>query len=363
MLMRVLVCAVVLVFAAVHGKDCGRCPLCEKESWGRLSCAIRSRSPRASDRPDIKRCLAHMVGHTLIGQDAAVETVVAQVTHKLTQPGTALVLHFAGDNGVGKTLMAYTISLALSLRRADVCGSVACAFGDQLMSLSGPGLQALSDDAVRDVIVQRVTAHLRKYPSGIVLIDDAQVIPPKAFRALAPLLGAGHVFPDHPDVPLNQALVILTTDFGREGRTRSVVDEAELLKLIHEEMAAAYENADVKTMRTVPFLPLGTEDAIRVFDSLVANAPCRFPQIHAAVAGDGVAATIIRELNEDGLIVTRNARAIADRVTDLLDVQVSMFLADFGRDVEVEARLFLDDRGKVKVRVTPRDGLSVSGEL
>lgn len=140
------------------------------------------------------RELEQLLAGNLFGQPHLTAPLLAALRRKLNVPSEPLVLHLAGDNGVGKTFTARLISLALSLRCAGDRG--VCDTGDSLLSISGAGFDGMTVAAARRVIVRRVLAHVRRYPHGIVLIDDFTAMDPALTPLLAPLFGRAAYYPE-----------------------------------------------------------------------------------------------------------------------------------------------------------------------
>lgn len=74
--------------------------------------------PFTRDKSIRKQTLSHireLLETQLVGQPHVIEPLVQLMRHKMFSPNDPLVIHLAGDNGVGKTFTARLISLALSL--------------------------------------------------------------------------------------------------------------------------------------------------------------------------------------------------------------------------------------------------------
>jgi ATP-dependent Clp protease ATP-binding subunit ClpA len=369
MLHKIVVVLLLLTLAswARGAVECAQCPICDRP-WGfwKVTHAWVCRWGRAelpkSEVQTAKRCLKDMLQDSVVGQKDATERVLRLMVEKLDHPARRLVMHFAGDNGVGKSLVANTISLAVSLRQAGGAGDEGQGHGNAMRVLSAPGLAAMDVAASRTAIVAQVTQHLRRHPHGIILIDDAQALSPDHFKLLAPLLGSGDSFPDAPDVRLDTCTVILISDFGKEGRTRALAP-SEIEAAVHDDMSRAYEHADTKLMKTIVFLPLGGQDALAIVKRVVERTPCRDPRVLTATIDDDAALILVRELNERDYIRTRNARAVADRVFEVVDGGLSLYFVDVGQDTRVRLHVRLTSDGEVSLRVSPEDALSPSVDL
>lgn len=253
------------------------------------------------------------------GQPQVVTPLLDVLRRKLAYPREPVVVHLAGDNGVGKTLTARLVSQALSLRCAtdrDVCDA-----GDNLLTIAGTGFDGLTVAEARRRIVAQVMSHLERFPHGVVLVDDLTAMDPALVTALAPLFGRARHFPEQlvraarhttaraksktpgsaadgagggggaagaaagaaaeaPDVldvtaapPLSQLLVFITTDFGRQGRTVGK-SRAEIEAMIQHDFATLYGALLPAHTRTFVYYPFTLATAEEVVRSAVADLPC-----------------------------------------------------------------------------------------
>ncbi|CBZ24238.1 conserved hypothetical protein [Leishmania mexicana MHOM/GT/2001/U1103] len=213
---------------------CPRCPLCSRQgtpikewlkychttsgyiislfSWGTSALAGKQRTglsnreqrqlyplelPFATDDAVRRQCMRDMQDLLLArvrGQPQVVIPLLDVLRRKLAYPREPVVVHLAGDNGVGKTHTARLVSQALSLRCAsdrDVCDA-----GDNLLTIAGTGFDGLSVAEARQRIIGQIIAHTDRYPHGVVLIDDLTAMDPSLVSALAPLFGRAAHFPE-----------------------------------------------------------------------------------------------------------------------------------------------------------------------
>ncbi|CAG9569697.1 conserved hypothetical protein [Leishmania major strain Friedlin] len=213
---------------------CPRCPLCSRPgtpikerlkychatsgyifslfSWGTSALAGKQRTgvsnreqrqlyplelPFATDDAVRRQCMRDMQDLLLArvrGQPQVVMPLLDVLRRKLAYPREPVVVHLAGDNGVGKTHTARLVSQALSLRCApdrDVCDA-----GDNLLTIAGTGFDGLSVAEARQRIIGQIIAHTDCYPHGVVLIDDLTAMDPSLVSALAPLFGRAAHFPE-----------------------------------------------------------------------------------------------------------------------------------------------------------------------
>ena len=264
---------------------------------------------------------------------------------------------------MGKTHAAKLISLATSLRRATGHESGATKdHGNNLVVVSCSALKHRAVEFIQSHVIALVTTHLAKFPHGIVLIDDAQDLPPEAFAALAPLLGSATTFPEAPHINLHYATVIMTSDFGREGRTRGLSSE-ELKQLIDDEMRASYKYANVKQVTTVPFLPFSTEMAAQMLLHSVEKTTCRMAVVESATVSPEASRTILRRLTENLSIHMGNGRSIAQEISSLIDTKVSEYSLANGMDVKVTVLLTIGPAGEIVRQITPLDNASATEEF
>ncbi|KAG5486068.1 hypothetical protein LSCM4_06775 [Leishmania orientalis] len=353
---------------------CPRCPLCSRPgtsmkqrlkychtasayilslfSWGRSALAGAQRTggsnraqrqlyplelPFATDDAVRRRCMRDVQDLLLArvrGQPQVIMPLLDVIRRKLAYPREPVVVHLAGDNGVGKSHTARLVSQALSLRCAsdrDVCDA-----GDNLLTIAGTGFDGLSVAEARQRIVRQIIAHVDRYPHGVVLIDDLTAMDPALVSALAPLFGRASHFPEQltrslsdtaagarhgeakvfdrdgssgsaieggdgkeevvpgtgdaplaasevaswsprsgqpPSPPLSQLLVFITTDFGRQGRTVGK-SRAEIEAMIQHDFSNLYGAllpAYTRTFVYYPFTSAMAEDVVR---SAITDLPC-----------------------------------------------------------------------------------------
>ncbi|TPP42854.1 ATPase associated with various cellular activities (AAA) family protein [Leishmania donovani] len=327
MTVALIVCSV--VFVLVLGSATERLKYCHTTSgyiislfsWGTSALAGKQRTgvsnreqrqlyplelPFATDDAVRKQCMRDMQDLLLArvrGQPQVVMPLLDVLRRKLAYPREPVVVHLAGDNGVGKTHTARLVSQALSLRCApdrDVCDA-----GDNLLTIAGTGFDGLSVAEARQRIIGQIITHTDRYPHGVVLIDDLTAMDPSLVSALAPLFGRAAHFPEqltHPSTataagarhaaakslqtmhdsslssgqpppPLSQLIIFVTTDFGRQGRTVGK-SRTEIEAMIQHDFADLYGTllpAYTRTFVYYPFTSAMAEDVVR---SAVTDLPC-----------------------------------------------------------------------------------------
>jgi ATP-dependent Clp protease ATP-binding subunit ClpA len=355
--------AAVTVSASVQ---CEQCPMCSHQ-WS-LSCALGYAEPRAADRSAVKRCLQSMLEDGLVGQPEAMRAINRLLQMKLDNPERPTILHFAGDNGVGKTHSAFLISRSMSLRLASDNLGGWNRRGDLLLSIPTAFVGMPLEEA-RRAIVGQIVQHLTTYPAGIILIDDIQNLREEHFQLLSPLLGRGApYFPEAPKVQLNRATVILTSDFGKAGRTHGLSDED--LKLLAEDaLREAFDHIDLRAVSTIPFKPFTSTYAKALIRRHVESTPCRLSSVAVASITPEAVSWLFRDMQERDQITFENGRAISQRLSEVeVEGKLSVYFASESIPVDSRLAVHLDvqdgnGRGRLVLRVTSNDRLAPSVDL
>ncbi len=187
---------------------CPPVPLCESGGSGSFwTCtALRLGHPtrpfwthcdRQATKAALLSSLSHLYGHDLVRGD-----LVQAILAKLERPDEPLVLHLAGDNGVGKTRCAELIASALCVWHNRENGHDGVG-GDCMTSISGASY--VSGSSASDIradetplgkreinitasILRAVARHAANYPHGIVLFNDFTALSPSVARAVSETL-------------------------------------------------------------------------------------------------------------------------------------------------------------------------------
>lgn len=340
---------------------CPRCPICTKSgtpflkkmrycflSSFPLPAVVSSEFPfatREAARRHVMEDVEELLRTRLVGQPHLTDAILDALRRKLAFPHEPLVLHFAGDNGVGKTYTARLLSLATSLRCAPARPQ--CDAGDNMLVISGTGFDGMSIADARERIVRRITAHQRKYPHGIVLLDDLTAMHPNLVTALAPLFGRAERFAEQTEdtPPLANLIVVLTTDLGQQGRTYGKT-LAQIEQLVRDEFAALYGTLVPAFTRTMLFVSFSRRDAERLVRDAVAALSCAVYFREGAVAAstiDDMAVAFLVERHREVWEGRENGHALRRAVDDVL---VALLLRHFerrGHDRRVWARFRLDE--------------------
>eukprot|EP00796_Vickermania_ingenoplastis_P003888 gene3888-2759_t len=240
---------------------CPSKPLCGSRLTykGKIFCHLK-RNPLALDSSEYEQYalgrLEQLDTHFVLGQKAVLQ-IRDEVIHKLRHKSEPMVLHFVGDNGVGKTRTAEAISLALG-QRCHPSDTYTCQIGDSTLVLHGSTMNGLTEEAFRKHVISKVVPHAKRYPKlGVVIINDFNAMKKKwMVHILLPLL-QGTAFIENSDVALSGQLVILTTDMGKEGKSIGL-SAKEISAKAHQHFTSEYHNVAAQALVTYPFFPATT---------------------------------------------------------------------------------------------------------
>ncbi|ESL11705.1 hypothetical protein TRSC58_00538 [Trypanosoma rangeli SC58] len=340
---------------------CPRCPICAVRGTPLLLhlryCVLTS-LPAALVRQEFAFSKHEALRHRVLndveellftrvaGQEHVKKAILEAVRRKLSYPEDPLVLHFAGDNGVGKTHTARLLSLATSLRCAS--SHPMCDAGDNMLIISGTGFDGMPIADARLRIMQRITAHQKAYPHGIVLLDDLTAMHPKLVAALAPLLGRAERFEEQPEgtPSLAKLLVVVTTDFGQEGRTWGK-SMAEVEQMVRDEFSGLYGTLVSAFTRTMLFTAFSRLDAEQMVRIAVASLPCAkyWGDSGSVVASsiDDLAVAFLVERHRETWEGKENGHALRRAVEDTLISLLLQYFDQHGQDTVVWAYFCLDE--------------------
>lgn len=301
---------------------CALPPLCNSPyltKRGKLFCALFT-SPLPFDSSLYQSYARNRLGYVdkffVFGQPA-VKDILALTQQKLRRPYEPMVLHFAGDNGVGKTRMAQAISLSLG-QRCHRSAHYSCDYGDSTIEFSGSSYVGYSLESFRRDVVRKIILHVKEFPIGVVVINEFSSLSREQTRVLLPLLGRGSAFPEDSKVDLRGQLVILTTDLGSEGRTRGK-KRSEIEFLVHDEFRDLYSDLAVLYMHTSVFLPVDLDVAEEIIRSEIHLFSCfKGQRVKPALNPSQTSVHFILESVKREL-PAENGRCIRQKVVSMLE--------------------------------------------
>lgn len=319
---NLLLIGVLVVAQVVSAQNCllpPRCAQSWKQSWDISGCAHFMNWGYEMEwwGKDAEHAAMQLQDRlsSIRGQDHAIPQIMNAVLGKLHEPNVPLVLQFSGDNGVGKTYTAEQISLALSLR----CGST-CSKGDNMLVIGGTAYKGFALDEARKVMFGKIQEHARRYPHGIILINDIQSMDPDLVIALAPLFGREETFPEISDVALNKLIVLITNDFGKAGKTRGL-GARQIGQLARKEFTDLYSVLTASSVRSYYFISVNDAVARDITALELNTMPCRgYPSIKRVHYDDSVLSFVVQHLSNNYDLSVENGRAIHRSVQDTIDL-------------------------------------------
>ena len=274
------------------------------------------------------------------GQDHAIPSIVNLIRTKLESPSDPLILQFAGDHGVGKTALAKLISLSLSLWSASGWRpGQDGTYGDNMLIVSGSGYAGLTKADARKYIVPKILQHAKQHPFGIILIDDMTAMEPEVVDCLQPLFGRSEHFPEEPTVDLRKLIVILTTDFGKQGLTQNK-SPSEISAMVDEQFGNTYGIYANAKVHTFPFLPMNNRTVKNVFAQRILSLPCRYPQVVTASYGNDD--LVLQSIVEDRTALMRLRKENGHALLKMLDVKLDQLVRRRIDAVGIDARFSAD---------------------
>ena len=277
LILAMIMCSVTSIEVAVS--ECPRCPHCDRASMSFMFrmryCKFTLQKAAPLSNEEFRHSAAVQVQQLLskvLDQDHIMPLITDVVLRKIANPSSPLVLHFAGDHGVGKTHTANLISLATSLWCKTSNG---CETGDNLLIIGGSSFQGIEPVAARQYITSVLARHAATYPNGIVLVNDLSAVDPEIAKIFIPLFGREDSYLEIPEVNLRLFTVIVTTDLGKGGRSRGKsIDE--LNAMVTAEFRSQYSGMAGSMLRTFNFLPVSISGASSICEhscSQIADAP------------------------------------------------------------------------------------------
>jgi len=329
-----------------------QCPACKTNSWFEAACY----APRKPSFAKAASCLDEMLA--TVPQAFAKQRVRELILRKLEAPTVPLRLLFVGDNGVGKTRLAYIISLALSAKLGGKRNTQL--YGDELLELDGTSLKALAPTKCREMIVSRVVEHVRKHPLGIIVVNDLQTFG-ELLVILRPLIDGG-VYPEYPDVNMDLVTLILTMDLGGQGSSR-LMSMHDLIRAGHERLIQLTPKVDTPAMAEyltiVPFVAYDKAAFETVVQTQLRELPCRYSWCAAVQYTAHVVRALAHTAQQDATeeLLHANGRRVAELFGDI-ERQILASLSVGAQQAQSRippqiVQLGVDKVGQVTVSVKP----------
>lgn len=227
-------------------------------------------------RPDGIKNMEKYLLSRVFGQDEAIRKITDAFSSRQAGLNKPLVLHFAGDNGVGKTLTALAISEALFSVKNKLTnyrkGTIYLQGHDYSINI---GTSELSKEGFYNDLVSQVKKQVVECPFSLIIIDEFELLGEKTMYDLLKLIE---------DPIMSKTVFILISDLGKEGVTSDMHDPSGFIEnLILQEMEFKWGNTKrsknspalfkvVNQIQTIiPFLPmmLDTEGSGEAIDEQV----------------------------------------------------------------------------------------------
>ena len=248
-------------------RNCPCRPLCSRGlglthpvCWSVMSLRYRYKSSN-ENIGDIHSCL-YSLFQQIHGQQSSVETLVGQINRKLYDPKASFVVHLAGDNGVGKTMSAGLLSIAISLypHQSHVnAGETLLIFpGSEYANITAESSAGLKQAAQN--IRSRLIAHVTRFPRCVVLFDEITQFHPVLMHELNTIFAAIEHGKALDEVPMTGVFCFITSDFGSNGRTLGM-SPVDIRTMVWEILQETYQNIPVfKKANIIPFVSLSPAD-------------------------------------------------------------------------------------------------------
>lgn len=313
-----------VLVTVVHGWSLSECPpppLCENKNstfmqkvWCRVGDPFARNSGNYATM--VKDRMQFFMARNLIGQEHLTSKILSDVAQKIRRPSEPLILHFAGDNGVGKTTTAELISAAMSFRCHKANTGHYCSIGEEALSLSGTNYHGMSVENFRKSMVPQVLEFAKRFPFGVVILNDLTELDPQHVAVLMPLLGRSHYFSEDlkQEVDLRRLLVIVTTDFGKQGRTRGK-SIADLHQMVEDEVRSSFGTLAGSHLRTYAFVPATIVAAREIAKLMLYDWACseRMHDLH--IEEEAVEAAVDSCI---GQVALENGRAVMKHMVNVL---------------------------------------------
>lgn len=199
----------------------------------------------------------------------AIQTIISAFkTHDNSRP---LTFHFAGDNGVGKTLTAKTIAEAVYQYGNPLNGDFR-----GLLYFRGEQYQGTElVEEYRKSITRRIVDQLRECPNSLIVFDEVEYLAPATISVVSSFMDdsiSTFEFYDGVKCTTNEATFIIISDFGSQGRTNGMTfhDIKTLVERDSKEFWISPKATGVIT-HVIPFIPLSKETKLKTIEATLKN--------------------------------------------------------------------------------------------
>jgi hypothetical protein len=314
-------------YVAAKGNRCKQhCPV--SQGW-RCEWGLRVRRPT---QYDAEKCMLEMFES--IPQLGAVHAVRERLALKMAHPTKQASFLFVGDNGVGKTRLAYLMSQIIS-----ACPGAAREgqpHGDSMMEIDSSSFAAVGPVKTREMLIPDLVAHVRKYPTGMIVVNDVQLFG-NSIDVLSPLLTGGY-FPEHSDASFAQIVLVMTMDMDTAGATEHMTvgqikaaAEERFLRLPFAMGKLIVARADI-----VPFLPFDADAHRTVIKAGLMQLPCRHEKVTELIFTDYELEVLLQQIQPEDYGNGRTSAAIVDKVYNSISRTLMAAAASSGAQVPPE---------------------------
>jgi len=214
-------------------------------------------------------------------QSDALEIVKALMQKKIDSPMQPLAMHFAGDNGIGKTHLVKLLTRALFHRASESvpgCGDGIFVFdGHELESYL---FQELTPHAVRqlaDYIIHLVVEQLRRCPASVIVFEDLQAIPAYVASSAIGIFCTGLPVKG---VPTSRATFILLSNFGQQMMLEGLSREEVMVRILDFQDGYFTNKNLLQEVHVIPFVDYTLDDFVAIAEKKINNMLCHieFPR-------------------------------------------------------------------------------------
>ena len=208
----------------------------------------------------------------IFGQEYALNITTSAIEHMTMD--APLVLHFAGDNGAGKTYTSKLIGEVLfSVKdaRSGLYKGVLQFRGNQFtLNANTQELYPEKVEEFKSDIRRRVVRQLNRCPRSLIVFDEAELPSPEVMQVFEELIDGDHIEFESITASSNEAIFIFISDFGMEGITEGMTMD-EVVERISQDMRNVWMYGKQETMVThvVPFNNMYSSTSTRTPEAVV----------------------------------------------------------------------------------------------